>query len=159
MIKSIKHKKYITEEKRGDLKRELDHLTNTRRGEIAKEIERAKSMGDLSENAEYQQAREEQAGVEGRISEIKSILKSAEIVKHKKSDTVEVGSTVHLRKKFSSKEQKYHIVGSEESNMVERRISHTSPLGDALIGHKEGDTVELETPRGELAVYHIKSVE
>lgn len=159
MSRSKNHKRYITEGKRDELKEELDSLMNTRRSEIAKEIERAKSMGDLAENAEYQQAREEQANVEGRISEIKHILKSAEIVNHKKSDTIEVGSTVSLRKKYASKEQVYYIVGSEEANMMERRISHTSPLGDALMGHKEGDTVEVKTPGGEVAVYHIESVE
>lgn len=157
MPKQKNQKRYVTKEKRDELKEELDHLKNTRRSEIAKEIERAKSMGDLSENAEYQQAREEQANVENRISEIKSILKSAEIINHKESDVVEVGSTVSLRKKYSSTEREYHIVGSEETNMAERRISHTSPLGEALLGHTEGDTVEIEAPGGEV-VYHIESV-
>jgi transcription elongation factor GreA len=151
-------KRYVTKAKRKELQEELDHLKNTRRGEIAKEIERAKSMGDLSENAEYQQAREDQAGVEGRISEIKEILKSAEIIKHRKSDVIEVGSTVTLRKKYSSSEQMYQIVGSEETNMAERRISHTSPLGEALLGHVAGDTIEIETPGGG-AVYHVELVE
>jgi len=159
MSKNTINKKYITEKKREELKDELEHLMNTRRGEIAKEIERAKGMGDLSENAEYQQAREEQASIEGRISEVKNILKSAEIINHRKSDVVEVGSKVSLRKKYSSKDQDYYIVGSEEANMVEKRISHTSPLGNALMGHKKGDTVELKTPSGEIAVYHIESVE
>ncbi len=151
-------KKYITKEKREELKEELDHLTNTRRGEIAKEIERAKEMGDLSENAEYQQARADQANLEGRISEIKEILKTAEIVEHKNSGVVEVGSSVTVRKKHSSKETTYHIVGSEETNMETGHISHTSPLGEALMGHGPGDTVELETPGGEV-VYHIEDVE
>lgn len=153
-------KRYVTKEKREELKEELNYLTNTRRGEIAKEIERAKAMGDLSENAEYQQAREDQAGVEGRISEIKEILKSAEIVDNgnKKSDVVEVGSSVTLRKKYSSTDQVYQIVGSEETDMKERRISHTSPLGKSLLGHAPGDTVEVETPGGE-TVYHVESVE
>jgi transcription elongation factor GreA len=151
-------KKYITEEKKKELEEELDYLTNTRREEIAKEIERAKSMGDLSENAEYQQAREDQASVEGRIVEIKNILKSAEIVKHRKSDTVEVGSTVILRKKYSSTDQSFQIVGSEETDLAEGRVSHTAPLGEALLGHKAGDTVDIKTPGGEVT-YHIESVE
>lgn len=151
-------KKYVTKEKKQELEQELDHLMNTRREEIAKEIERAKSMGDLSENAEYQQAREDQASVEGRIIEIKDILKSAEIVNHKKSDVVEVGSTVTLRKKYSSSDQEFIIVGSEETDLANRRISHTSPLGDALLGHEAGDTVEVKAPGGEV-VYHIESVE
>lgn len=151
-------KKYITKEKKKELEEELEHLTNTRRGEIAKEIERAKEMGDLSENAEYQQARAEQASLEGRISEIKELLKTAEIVDHKKSDVVEVGSTVTVRKKHSSKETVYHIVGSEETNMETGHISHESPLGKALMGHAPGDTVEFETPNGEV-VYHVEAVE
>lgn len=151
-------KKYVTKEKKQELEQELDYLTNTRREEIAKEIERAKSMGDLSENAEYQQAREDQASVEGRIMEIKGILKSAEIVNHKKSDVVEVGSTVTLRKKYASTDQDFQIVGSEETNLAEGRISHTAPLGEALLGHKAGDTVEVKTPGGEVE-YHIESVE
>ena len=151
-------KKYITEEKKKELEEELDYLTNTRREEIAKEIERAKSMGDLSENAEYQQAREDQASVEGRIVEIKNILKSAEIVKHRKSDTVEVGSTVILRKKYSSTDQSFQIVGSEETDLAEGRVSHTAPLGEALLGRKAGDTVDIKTPGGEVT-YHIESVE
>lgn len=154
-----KQKRYVTKEKREELKEELDYLTNTRRGEIAKEIERAKAMGDLSENAEYQQAREDQASVEGRISELKEILKSAEIIDNKKkSDVVQVGSKVTLRKKYSSTDQEYQIVGSEETDIAKKRISHTSPLGKALLDHAEGDTVEVETPGGE-TVYHIESIE
>ena len=157
MTNKQEKKRYITEEKKAELQDELDELRNTRRGEIAKEIERAKSMGDLSENAEYQQAREEQASVEGRISEIKYILKNAEIVQHNQSDTVEVGATVSLRKKYAKTETDFQIVGSEETDMVNRKISHTSPLGAALIGHAAGDTVTVETPGGE-AVWHIEAI-
>ena len=150
-------KRYITKEKKAELEEELDTLKNTRRGEIAKEIERAKAMGDLSENAEYQQAREDQAAVEGRINEIKYILKNAEIVTHKQTDTVEVGATVSLRKKYAKTETDFQIVGSEEMDMANRKVSHTSPLGSALLGHEAGDSVTVETPGGE-AVYHIEAI-
>jgi transcription elongation factor GreA len=150
-------KKYITEEKRDELKEELDHLTNTRRQEIAQEIERAKEMGDLSENAEYQQARAEQANLEGRISEIKELLKSAEIVEHENTGTVEVGSTVSIRKKHSSKETEYKIVGEEETDMSKGFIAHTSPVAQALLGHEEGDQVSIDTPNG-TTEYTIESI-
>lgn len=149
---------YLTPKKREELAEELERLKNTKRPEIAKEIERAKAMGDLSENAEYQQAREDQASVEGRIAEIKKILRSAKIVEHQKSDVVEVGSTVTVRKKYSSKQREFQIVGSEESDMSKGHISHTSPLGVALLGHTIGDKVDVETPAGE-TVYHIEDVE
>lgn len=151
-------KKYITKEKRDELKEELEYLTNTRRGEIAKKIERAKELGDLSENAEYQEARAEQANLEGRISKIKELLKTAEIVDHEGSDEVQVGSTVVIRKKHSSKEQEYVIVGEEETDMSKGHIAHTSPVASALLGHEEGDTVEIETPN-ETKEYTIESVE
>lgn len=151
-------KKYITEDKREELKEELEHLRNDRRGEIAKRIEKAKAKGDLSENAEYEQAREDQANLEGRISEIKELLRSAEIVNHEDSDTVEVGSTVSIRKKHSSNEQKYMIVGEEETDVSKGHIAHTSPIASELLGHEEGDTVEIETPQG-TNEYTIEAVE
>lgn len=148
---------YLTKEKKKELEEELDYLKNTKRGEIAKEIERAKSMGDLSENAEYQEARSDQASLEDRIAEIESILKSAQIVEHKQSDTVEVGSTVVLRKKYSSSEITYQIVGSEEADMAQKKISHTSPLGQSLMGRKKDESFTFETPNGE-QTYHVVDV-
>lgn len=157
MSEQQEDKKYITKEKRDELKEELDHLTNTLRQEIAQEIERAKELGDLSENAEYQQARADQANLEGRISEIKELLKSAEIVEHENSGVVEVGSTVTIRKKHSSKEQEYKVVGEEETDMSKGFIAHTSPVAQALMGHEEGDKVEIETPNG-TTEYTIESI-
>lgn len=150
-------KKYISKEKRDELKEELDHLKNTRRQEIAEEIERAKALGDLSENAEYQQARADQANLEGRISEIEELLREAEIVEKTGSDEVQVGSSVTIRKKHSSKEQKYEIVGEEETDMSAGKIAHTSPVASALLGHEEGDMVQIETPNG-TTEYTIESV-
>ena len=151
-------KKYISQKKRDELKKELDHLKNTRRQEIAEEIERTKALGDLSENAEYQQARADQASLEGRISEIEELLREAEIVEKTGSDEVQVGSTVSIRKKHSSKEQEYEIVGEEEADMSTGKIAHTSPVASALLGHKKEETVEIETPNG-TTEYTIESVQ
>lgn len=149
---------YITKEKREDLEEELEYLTTEKRKEIADTLEHARSRGDLSENAEYHEARQQQAELEERIREIKYILKNAEIVSHRKSDTIQIGSTVELRKKHHSKTQDFQIVGSEESDMLEGRISYTSPLGKALLGKKPGDSVTFEAPGGEVT-YHVENVE
>lgn len=147
----------MTKEKHQELAEELDVLTNTRRQEIAQKLEYAKSLGDLSENAEYHDARQEQAETEARIREIDNLLSHAKIVSHKKSDTVEIGSTVKVRKGQSRTDQEFVVVGSEEANMLEGKISYTSPLGSALMGKKKGETCTLETPAGEVK-YKITGV-
>lgn len=149
---------YVTQEKYDELEEELEHLTNTRRTEIAKDLERARSKGDLSENAEYDEARQQQADTEERIREIKDILKNAEIVTHEKSDVVEIGSRVELRKKNKQKTQEFFVVGSEESDMKERKISYNSPLGSALMGKEKGDTFTFQSPGGEVT-YTVEDVE
>lgn len=149
---------YLTKEKHGDLSEELDYLKNTRRKEIAENLEYAKSLGDLSENAEYHEARQNQAETEARIRQLETILKYATIVSHKKSDTVEIGSNVAVRRGRSKTKLEYTIAGSEESNMAEGKISYTSPLGSALMGSKKGDKVTLETPGGEVT-YTIEKVD
>lgn len=148
---------FMTKEKHQELAEELDVLTNTRRQEIAQKLEYAKSLGDLSENAEYHDARQEQAETEARIREIDNLLSHAKIVSHKKSDTVEIGSTVKVRKGQSRTDQEFVVVGSEEANMLEGKISYTSPLGSALMGKKKGETCTLETPAGEVK-YKITGV-
>ncbi|MEK7661956.1 MAG: transcription elongation factor GreA [Patescibacteria group bacterium] len=148
---------YLSEEKRNELKAELEYLRTVKRKEVAESLEFAKSLGDLSENAEYIQAREDQAGAEERIAKIENILKSAVIVGKHKAGIADVGSTVVVRKQ-GGEPQKFHIVGSEESNMAEGKISNSSPLGVALSGKKKGDTVVFESPKGK-AVYEILEVE
>lgn len=149
---------YLTKEKHTELVEELDHLKNTRRKEIAENLEYAKSLGDLSENAEYHEARQNQAETEARIRELETMLKYATIVSHKKSDTIEIGSRVKVRRGRSKTDQEFMIAGSEESNMAEGKISYTSPLGSALMGNKKGDRVTLVTPGGEVT-YTIDKVE
>lgn len=150
---------YLTQEKKAELENELDNLKSVRRREIADALEYAKSLGDLSENAEYNQAREDQANCEDRINRIETILKNAVVMdKHSAKGVVEVGTTVSVIKKGTKDEQTFCIVGSEEADSLNGKISNESPLGRAIIGRKKGDTVEFVTPKGEVS-YTIKSVE
>ncbi len=139
---------YLTKEKRAELEKELDFLKKTRRKEIADSLEYAKSLGDLSENAEYHQAREQQAAVEDRISKVENILISAEAVPERHADTVGVGSTVVVKKEGGQGEQTFRIVGSEEADVTSGKISHASPLGSTLMGKRKGDDVKVATPKG-----------
>ena len=144
-------KQYLTQEKYQEFKKELDLLRTTRRKEVAEDLEYAKKLGDLSENAEYQQAREEQAAVEDRINHIEQLLKTAVIVNERHSDTVGIGSTVKVQKEGDAEVRSYKIVGSEEADMTHGKISNLSPIGAALIGKKKGDTFAISTPKGKIA--------
>lgn len=141
-------KEYLSREKFDELKTELDFLMNVKRKEIAEALEAAKSLGDLSENAEYHSARETQAGIEERIMVLEEILKSATIVggKHK-TDAVGIGSTVTIKRGRNTKT--YTIVGSEEADVTAGKISNKSPLGEAMMGKKKGDKFSCTSPSGE----------
>lgn len=139
---------FLTQEKFDELQKELEHLITTVRKEIADSLEYARSLGDLSENAEYQSARELQAATEERIRRLESIIKSATIVSEKKKGVAGFGSEVMIRKKGEKDEHTYTIVGSEEADMRAKKISHLSPLGKALMGKKKGDTFVFKTPAG-----------
>jgi len=138
------------------LKDELKELTTTKRAEIAERLKDAKADGDLSENAMWDAARDEQSFVEGRISEIEHILKHATVISSKKGDKVGLGSTVHVE--LEDGRQRYTIVGSTEANPDEGKISDESPIGRALIGKKPGDEVQISVPSGMLT-YKITHVE
>lgn len=153
----IDEKEYLTKEKFDELQEELDFLKTTRRKEIAENLEYARSLGDISENAEYQEARELQAATEERINKLESMLKSANIVAQKSKDTVSLGSTVEIQKEGEKEIRNYQIVGSEEANMQERKISHLSPLGEAMMGKKKGETFSFATPNGKMD-YKIVSI-
>lgn len=140
--------KYITEEKKKALEVELNNLKTIRRKEILEALEAARALGDLSENAEYHQAREDQGKTEDRIIQIDHMLKSAIVVKKHKSDSVEIGTTVKVRKENSKDEIVYSIVGAEEADMANNKISNKSPLGESLFGRKKGDVVSIKTPKG-----------
>lgn len=149
----------ISQEKFEELTKELDELRTTRRREVAEQLEYARSLGDLSENAEYQEAREMQAAVEERIGKLEAILKNAKIVKGGKSDTIGMGSKVTVQKIGEKADgHTYTIVGAEEADMLSGKISYHSPLGAALMGKKKGDEFSFQTPRG-TQKYKILKVE
>jgi transcription elongation factor GreA len=148
---------YITKEKKKELEAELLELSGPKRKEIIDALEYAKSLGDLSENAEYHQAREDQGKLEERIKKVEQILKSSVVVKKSGSDTVEIGSDVVVEKEGTKEQKNYIIVGSEEADMLKGKISNNSPIGQALFGKKKGDTVSFRTPKG-LVNYKIIKV-
>lgn len=149
---------YITKEKYDSLKTELELLVSQKRKEVAEKLEYAKSLGDLSENAEYHEARDEQAMIEDRIKKIESILKSATIVNGTHStEVVSIGSSVTINKEGEKTEKEYILVGAEESDISIGKISIKSPLGEALVGKKKGDKFTFNTPSGP-TTYKIISI-
>lgn len=139
---------YLSKEKFDELTAELEHLKTVRRREIAEQLEYARSLGDLSENAEYEEARNLQAATEDRIRSVEEQLSRARIIEHTKSNVVSLGSQVTIQKVGEKDEHTYDIVGSAEANMQEHKISHLSPLGSALMDKKKGDSFTFETPKG-----------
>ncbi len=139
---------YLTQEKYNELQKELAHLKTVRRKEVAESLEYAKSLGDLSENAEYQEARETQANVEDRIKKLEAMLLSAVIMKMHHSEAVTVGSTVTLSKGASASAVTYKIVGSEEADLAKGKLSINSPLGLAMSGKRKGENFTAKTPGG-----------
>ena len=139
---------YITKEKRKALEIELKDLKGPKRKEILASLEYAKSLGDLSENAEYHQTREEQGKLEERIAKIEKILQFSQNVLKSGGDIIEVGSTVIVQKQNSGENKTYTIVGFEEADIVKGKISNRSPFGEALFGKKKGDNISFKTPNG-----------
>jgi len=144
----------VTKEGLKKLKDELEHLKVTRRSEVAQRLKEAISYGDLSENSEYEEAKNEQAFVEGRIIELEQKIKNAKIITDKKTDgpaskIIDIGSTVTFQNLTDGDEpEQYTIVGSTEAGPLEKKISNESPVGKGLLGKKKGDTVEIQTPGG-----------
>ena len=141
---------YLTKEKFEELKTELEQLRNVKRKEVAESLEYAKKLGDLSENAEYHEAREEQAKVEDRIGHLEMVLKSANILNEKHSSTASIGSTVIVQKDGEKENRKFMIVGSEEVDTANGKLSNHSPIGAALMGKTKGDTISVLTPKGKV---------
>ncbi len=147
---------YLTPDKLTALQAELRELKEGKIPNLAKRIDEARQMGDLSENAEYHAAREEMAWAQSRVNELKQILDSAELISGKTSGTtVGVGSAIKVRVKGLLKE--YQIVGAQEADPGAGKISNESPLGMAFLGHKKGDTVEVKIPAG-LQLYEILEI-
>ena len=148
----------VSQEKFDEIIKELEYLKTTRRTEIAKNLEYARSLGDLSENAEYQEARDLQAATEERIKKLDEMVKNTTIVTDgKKKSEVSFNSKVAIRKDGGQDVHEYTIVGSEEADMRVKKISHVSPLGAALMGKKKGDVFTFTTPGGK-QTYIIEKV-
>jgi len=150
-----KEKQYpMTEEGKQKLEEELEHLKTVKRKEVVERIKIARSYGDLSENSEYDSAKEDQAFVEGKISSLESMIRNAVIITEDelKKDEVGLGKTVTFRELPDEEPETYTIVGSAEADPLEGRISNDSPIAKALIGHKTGDEVTIDTPGGEMKV-------
>ncbi|MDO4167906.1 MAG: transcription elongation factor GreA [Eubacteriales bacterium] len=153
-------KNILTEEGLAKLEDELQDLKVNKRKEVATKIKEAREQGDLSENAEYDAAKDEQRDIEIRIEEIEKILKNAEIVTNDDVDAngINIGSTVRIKDLEFDEEMEYKIVGSTEADVLGNKISNESPVGVALIGSKVGDTIEVETPNGEMVQYEILEI-
>lgn len=149
----------ITSEGLEKLKKELDELKNVKRVEIQEKIEVARSFGDLSENSEYDEAKNEQGQIEGRIAEIEEQLKHIKVVDQSEmpKDTVFVGSIVKVTREGDKKTYEYRIVGPTEADPLKGAISDDCPVGKALLGHKKKDVVEVNTPAG-IVKYTIKDI-
>lgn len=141
---------YLSQEKFDELKRELEQLKSVRRREVAEHLEYAKSLGDLAENAEYHEAREEQANVEDRIKKLEAILAGAVIMELRHTEVADIGSTVSLKKEGGKEAAIYKIVGSEESDLSKGKLSFGSPLGQAMLGKRKGEQFTAKTPGGEV---------
>lgn len=149
---------YLTPEGAEELRRELDELVNVKRVELARKLKAAVAEGDLKENADYHDAKEQQAFLEGRIQYLENILRSSKIIENTgKTDEVRLGSVVAIVEEGSHEEEAYSIVGAAEANPREGKISHESPIGSALLGHRKGDKVRVKTPGGEV-IFKIKSI-
>ena len=142
----------LTSEGIQNYEKELEHLKSVVRKEVAEKIKEARSFGDLSENSEYDEAKNEQAKVEARISEIENILKHAKIMDESElsNEHIHIGSKVKVHDFDFDEDTEYQIIGSGEADPFNGKISDESPVGAALIGHKVGDTVIAETPNGEV---------
>ncbi|MCI8554878.1 MAG: transcription elongation factor GreA [Clostridiales bacterium] len=144
----------VTDEGLKRLESELEELKTVKRKEIAEKIKVALSFGDLSENSEYDEAKNEQAIIEGRIAEIEAQLKNVRILDENElnNETVHIGSTVRIKNESTGGEMTYRIVGSTESSPLEGKISDESPVGKAVFGRRVGDTVEADIPAGTVSL-------
>ena len=149
----------LTKEGLQKLEEELDDLKTVHRREVNERIRHAKEFGDISENAEYEDAKQEQAFVEGRILKVEGLIRNARIIDASEYDQSEVhlGATVRVKEIKTGLTHEFTIVGSTEADPVNQRLSNESPLGNALMGKKKGETVDVNTPRG-MSAYKIESI-
>ena len=144
-----------------ELKSKIDHLRGERRREVAARIKEAREFGDIAENSEYDDAKNEQAMLEKQISDLEEKLRSARVIDEAAVDTdkVGVGVTVHVKDQKTEKSTKFRLVGSAEADPSENKLSNESPVGKALIGHKRGETVTVPVPRGPARKLKITKIE
>lgn len=148
---------YLTKEGYEEIKEELNYLINVRRPENINAIKEARALGDLSENADYDAARNEQAELEDRIKKLQAVIENVTIIEEVSNDKVGVGNTVTIAYVDDEDDtDQYKIVGSQEADPFESKISNESPIAKALMGHKVGDVVSVESPNGS---YEIKVIE
>ena len=150
----------LTPEGYKKLQQEIEYLSNEKRREVADRIRIAREFGDIAENAEYDDAKNEQALLEHRIATLEERLRDAKVINKKDvaKDVVSVGSKVKLRDVTAKQTVEYHIVGSAEANPAKNKLSNESPVGKAIIGKKKGETVEVTTPRGKAMKYKILDI-
>lgn len=139
---------YLTQEKYNEFKEELEQLKTVKRKEVAENLEYAKGLGDLSENAEYHEARDMQASIEDRIRKLEMVLKSAVIVSSHSTSVVSVGSVITVQREGEKDKKTFTMVGSEEADSMSGKISAKSPFGSAVLGKKKGETFSFKTPSG-----------
>ena len=157
MKRSMSNQIQITKQGFKSLKKDLGELMDVKRPKLVERLSYARSQGDLSENSDYQNAKEELEFLDGRISELQEVLKNAVVVSGKsKNGEASIGTKITL--KANGKEHIYQIVGDWEADPINKKISHTSPLGQALVGKKAGDKIEVEAPAGKIT-YKILAIE
>jgi transcription elongation factor GreA len=157
----VSRQSVITPEGLEKLKEEIEYLSTAKRREVAERIKEAREFGDISENAEYDDAKNEQALLEQRIAQLEERLRRSTVIddKHLSTDEVQVGSTVHVKDQKSGDSQKFHIVGALEADPAEHKLSNESPIGKALVGHKRNDVVTVDVPRGPKKKLKITKIE
>lgn len=148
----------LTQEGIDKLKSELSYLKDVKRGENLEALKEARAQGDLSENADYDAARNEQARIEARIAEIENIIKNVKVIRTSNDDNVNIGKTVKVKFLKNKEEKIFHLVGSIEADPRANKISTESPLGKAMLNHEEGDKVEVKTETGRLIEIEIVEI-
>jgi transcription elongation factor GreA len=151
----------LTEEGYLKLKEEIEYLSTSKRREVAERIKEAREFGDIAENSEYDDAKNEQAMLEKQIADLEEKLRGARVIDEKQVDTdvVGVGVTVHVKDQKTDKSTKFRIVGSAEADPAESKLSNESPVGKALLGHKRGETITVPVPRGPARKLKITKIE
>ena len=157
-VRKVSNKVYLTNEGFLEIEEELNHLKEVKRPEIIKALKDARALGDLSENADYDAARNEQAQIEGRISELEKILETAEIIEKRDTDKVGLGTTIKIKylDEDDAEIEEYRIVGSKEADPSNNKISNESPLARGIMGARVGDECVVESPNGS---YRVEIIE